>query len=309
MAKFILKKAILMIVTLLIISTLTFFLVYLLPGGPYQDPSKMTPQLKAVFDAKYGLDEPVSVQYLRYMGNLLQGDLGTSYKYMNRSVSGMIRDYFPVSAQLGFQAVLIGLPLGLFFGISSSLNRGKFIDYTFVTIAILGVSVPSMVTATLLRHYVGLNVSWLPVAGWGTFAHTILPSISLSVFVISIITRIMRTSMLDVLSSDYLRTAKSKGLSNRVIIWRHAIRNAILPVVTVFSTLVINLITGSLVIEQIFAIPGLGQHFVTSIVNNDYTLVMGLTIFYSALFILAIFFTDIGYALVDPRIRVSGAKE
>lgn len=309
MGKFLVKKIILMILTLLIISSLTFFLVYLLPGGPYQDPSKMTPEMTAVFNAKYGLDDPVGVQYLKYMNNLLHGDLGTSYRYVNRSVNDMIKEYFPVSAQLGLQALAIGIPLGLFFGIASALYRGKAIDYTFVTIAILGVSVPLMVTATLLRHYVGLNVSWLPVAGWGTFAHTILPSISLSVVVIATVTRLMRTSMIEVLSSDYMRTAKSKGLSNRTIIWKHGVRNAILPVVTILSVLIVNLITGSLVVEEIFAIPGLGKHFVNSIVTNDYTLVMGITIFYSALFVVAIFLTDVAYALIDPRIRITGAKE
>lgn len=309
MGKFILKKTVTMIITLLIIATITFFLSYLLPGGPYQDPSKMTPALKQVFDAKYGLDDSVPVQYAKYMGNLLKGDLGMSFKYTNRSVNTMIADYFPVSAQLGIQAIIIGLPLGLLFGILSALYRGKPIDYTLVFIAILGVSVPGMVLATLFQYFIGLKLGLLPVARWGTFAHTVLPSISLSVYVISIVTRLMRTSMLDVLSSDYLRTAKAKGLNKVAITWKHAIRNAILPVVTVFGVLVINLLTGSLVIEQIFAVPGLGQHFVQSIWNNDYSLIMGITIFYSSLIIFTIFITDLAYGLIDPRIRVGGVKE
>ena len=298
-----------MVFTLFIISTLTFFLVYLLPGGPYQNPQKMTPQLKVVFDAKYGLDQPVPVQYAKYLGRLVQGDLGVSYKYMNRSVNDIIADTFPVSAQLGLQAIILGLPFGLLFGILASLYRGKPVDYIFVFVAIIGVSVPSMVLATLFRQYLGLKWGFFPVARWGTFAHSVLPTLALSVSVIALITRIMRTSMLDVLSSDYLRTAKSKGLSNTVVIWKHGIKNALLPVITVFGTLVVNIITGSLVIEEIFAVPGMGKHFVQSINTNDYTLVMGMTIFYSFLFIFAIFLTDIAYGLVDPRIRVTGGKE
>jgi len=307
--KFVVKKTVIMVITLFIIATISFFLSYLLPGGPYQNPSKMTPALKQVFDAKYGLDKPVPVQYAKYIGNLLQGDLGVSFKYTNRSVNDMIADYFPVSARLGAQAILIGLPLGLLFGILSALYRGKFMDYSLVFIAILGVSVPSMVLATLFQYFLGLKLDLFPVGRWGSFAHTVLPSVSLSVYVISLVTRLMRTSMLEVLSSDYLRTANAKGLSQPVIIWKHGIRNAILPVVTIFGTLVVNLITGSLVIERIFAVPGMGQHFVQSIYNNDYTLIMGMTIFYSALFIFAIFLTDVAYGLIDPRIRVGGAKE
>ncbi|WP_339060123.1 ABC transporter permease [Tepidibacillus marianensis] len=309
MGKYLVKKVAMMIFTLFIISTLTFFMSYLLPGGPYQNPQKMTPQLKVVFDAKYGLDKPVPVQYAKYLGRLVQGDLGMSYRYMNRSVNDIIKETFPVSGQLGLQAILLGLPLGLLFGIVSALYRGKTLDYALVFLAIIGVSVPSMVLATLFRQYLGLEWGFFPVARWGTFAHTVLPTLALSVSVIALITRIMRTSMLDVLSSDYLRTAKSKGLSDSVVIWKHGIRNALLPVITVFGTLVVNIITGSLVIEDIFAVPGMGRHFVNSINNNDYTLVMGLTIFYSFLFIAAIFITDIAYGLIDPRIRVVGGKE
>ncbi len=303
------RKFALMLFTLFVIATITFFLIYLLPGGPYQDPTKITPTVKALFDAKYGLDKPVPIQYLRYLENLIHGDLGQSYKYLNRTVNDIIAQTFPVSAQLGLQAILFGVPIGLIFGILSALFRGKAVDYIFVFIAILGVSIPSFVLAAVFQYFLGLKLGWFPVARWGTFAHTILPSLSLAVGVIALITRLMRTSMLDVLGSDYLRTAKAKGLSNGVVIWKHGIRNALLPIVTIFGTLVVDLITGSIIIEQIFAVPGVGKHYVNSINTNDYTLVMGLTIFYSAMFIFAIFITDIAYGLVDPRIRTTGGKE
>ncbi len=309
MVKYLIKKSVTMVITLLIIATITFFLSYLLPGGPYQDPSKMTPAVKVVFDAKYGLDQPLPVQYAKYMGNLLQGDLGISYKFTNRSVNQMIKDYFPASAQLGAQAILIGVPLGLLAGIIAALYRGKIPDYVAVFIAILGVSVPAMVLGTLFQYFLGLKLGWFPVARWGTFEHTILPSLTLAVAPLAIVTRLIRTSMLDVLGSDYLRTAKSKGLNKIVITWRHAIRNALLPVITILGTLIVNLITGSLVVEQIFSVPGLGQHFVQSIYTNDYSLIMGITIFYSALFIFAVFITDVLYSVIDPRIRIIGKKE
>jgi len=307
--RYTLEKFLLMIFTLFIISTLTFFMAHALPGGPYQNPEKLTPQVKALFDIKYGLNEPLPIQYVKYLENLLQGNLGYSFKYMNQSVNGIIAKTFPVSAQLGLEALLFAVPLGLIFGILSALFRSRWPDYILVIIAVLGVSVPNFVLAALMQYFIGVKLQILPVAKWGTFAHTIMPSIALGIGILALITRIMRTSMLDVLGSDYLRTAKSKGLSQGLIIWRHALRNALLPIVTIIGVLMVDLITGSIIIEQIFLIPGMGKHYVNSINTNDYTLIMGLTIFYSALLVLAIFLTDLLYGLVDPRIRVAGRKE
>lgn len=306
---YITKRFLYMIFTLFVIATITFFLMKLLPGGPYQNPDKITPEVKAVFDAKYGLDDPILVQYLNYIKQLVQGDLGLSFKYPNRQVNDVIADTFPASAYIGMEAVLVGTVLGLLFGIISALYRASYIDYTFIVISILGISVPSFVLGGIFQYYFGVYLKVLPVATWGTFAHTILPSMTLAALVIGTISRLMRTSMLDVLSSDYLRTAKAKGLSQWVIIWRHTIRNAIIPVVTILTTLTMGLITGSLVIERIFAVPGMGDYFVTTIYTNDYTLTMGITLFYSALYIFSIFLTDIFYGLIDPRIRVAGGKE
>lgn len=309
MLRYTLEKFLLMLFTLFIIATLTFFMAHALPGGPYQNPEKLTPQVKALFDIKYGLNEPLPIQYAKYLGNLLQGNLGYSFKYMNQSVNGIIAKTFPVSAQLGLEAMLFAVPLGLIFGIISALFRSRWPDYILVIIAVLGVSVPNFVLAALMQYFFGVKLQILPVAKWGTFAHTIMPSIALGIGILALMTRIMRTSMLDVLGSDYLRTAKSKGLSQGLIIWRHALRNALLPIVTIIGVLMVDLITGSIIIEQIFLIPGMGKHYVNSINTNDYTLIMGLTIFYSALLVLAIFITDLLYGLVDPRIRVAGRKE
>ncbi|RKQ89123.1 ABC transporter permease [Brockia lithotrophica] len=298
-----------MLFTLFIIATLTFFLVHALPGGPYKNPEKLTPEIKQLFDRKYGLDKPVAVQYVMYLENLLQGNLGYSFKYENQTVDEIIARSFPVSAQIGLQALLVGLPVGLLFGVLAALNRARALDYGLVFLAVLGVSIPSFVLAGFLQYIFGVKLRVLPVALWGGFEYSILPTLSLAVGVVALVTRLMRTSMLDVLGADFLRTAVAKGLSRRTVIWRHALRNALLPIVTIFGVLVVDLITGSIIIEQIFSVPGIGQHYVTSINNNDYTLVMGLTIFYSLLFVLAIFFTDIAYGLVDPRIRIAGRKE
>ena len=298
-----------MLFTLFIIATLTFFLVHALPGGPYKNPEKLTPEIKQLFDRKYGLDKPVAVQYVMYLKNLFQGNLGYSFKYENQTVEEIIARSFPVSAQIGLQALLVGLPVGLLFGILAALNRARVLDYGLVFLAVLGVSIPSFVLAGFLQYIFGVRLRVLPVALWGGFEYSILPTLSLAVGVVALVTRLMRTSMLDVLGADFLRTAVAKGLSRKTVIWRHALRNALLPIVTIFGVLVVDLITGSIIIEQIFSVPGIGQHYVTSINNNDYTLVMGLTIFYSLLFVLAIFLTDIAYGLVDPRIRIVGRKE
>ncbi|MBO8170617.1 MAG: ABC transporter permease [Bacillaceae bacterium] len=309
MLKYTLKRFVYMVMTLFVIASITFFLMKLLPGGPYQNPERITPEVKAAFDAKYGLDDPIPVQYVNFIKNLLQGDLGMSFKYANRQVTDIIADTFPNSALIGFEAVIFGTVFGLLFGIIAALKRGSFIDYSVIIIATIGVAVPSFVLGAILQYVFGVQLKILPVATWGSFAHTVLPSLTLGALVVATIARLMRTSMLDVLSSDFLKTAKSKGLNTGTIIWRHAIRNALIPVVTILATLTMALITGSLVVERIFAVPGMGDYFVTTIYTNDYTLTMGITLFYSALYIFSIFLTDVAYGLIDPRIRVAGRKE
>ncbi|MDM5198618.1 ABC transporter permease [Fictibacillus enclensis] len=308
MARFVLKRLLYMLITLFIITSFTFFLMKLLPGSPFNNEEKLTDQQKFILNEKYGLNDPVPVQYFNYMGNLVKGDLGVSFQYDNRPVSTMIAERIGPSAVLGVEATIIGTIIGLILGIAAALKHNTSIDYLSSLIAVLGISIPSFVFAGVLQYYVGVKLEWLPVALWDGPKYHVLPALSLSVFVIATVARFMRTEMLEVLGQDYITTAKSKGLSNLVVIWKHTIRNALIPVVTILGPLAINLITGTLIIEKIFAVPGLGFQFVSSITLNDYPVIMATTIFYSVCFIIVILIVDILYGVIDPRIRVAGGK-
>ncbi|MDM5337821.1 ABC transporter permease [Fictibacillus enclensis] len=308
MARFVLKRLLYMLITLFIITSFTFFLMKLLPGSPFNNEEKLTDQQKFILNEKYGLNDPVPVQYFNYMSNLVKGDLGVSFQYDNRPVSTMITERIGPSAVLGVEATIIGTIIGLILGIAAALKHNSSIDYLSSLIAVLGISIPSFVFAGVLQYYVGVKLEWLPVALWDGPKYHVLPALSLSVFVIATVARFMRTEMLEVLGQDYITTAKSKGLSNLVVIWKHTIRNALIPVVTILGPLAINLITGTLIIEKIFAVPGLGFQFVSSIQLNDYPVIMATTIFYSVCFIIVILIVDILYGVIDPRIRVAGGK-
>lgn len=304
MFKYTLKRIGISIVTLWVIVTVTFFLMNSIPGDPFTDQKRIAPEIMEKLEKKYGLDQPLIVQYGRYLKNLLKGDLGISMKYKNRSVNDIIKEGFPVSAQVGLMAVAVGATLGILFGIIAALQRGKFFDYFVIILAVIGVSVPSFVFAALFQYVFGVKLKWFPVARWGTPAHYVMPVLALGLRQIAYIARMMRTSMLDVLSQDYIRTAKAKGLSRTAVTWKHTIRNAILPIVTILGTSIAGVVVGSFVIEGIFAIPGLGKHFVQSITHQDYTLIMGTTVFYAVILIVMMFLVDIVYGLVDPRIRL-----
>jgi len=297
-----------MIITLWVIITLTFFLMHMLPGDPFSDIQKLTPELQAKLLEKYGLDKPLPEQYLHYLGKVIQGDLGVSYKSSNQEVTAIIKRAFPVSAQIGLQAIALGVLLGLTLGIFAAIKQGTAIDYLAILVAIIGVSVPSFVIAALLQYFIGVKLELLPVALWGTWQHTVMPSFALSLGMTAYFARMMRASMLDVINQDYTRTAKAKGLSYFQIIWRHTMRNAMLPIITILGPLVVGIITGTIVIERIFAIPGLGKYYVESIYKNDYSITLGLTIFYSSMLVVAIFVVDLLYGIVDPRIRIGGRK-
>jgi len=303
--RYTLERTIYMIITLWVIVTLTFFLMHMIPGDPFTSEKRVPEQIRQNMLAKYHLDKPLIVQYGYYLKNLLHGDLGISLKYLNRTVNEIIANGFPASFQIGMQSIILGVFLGLILGIVAALNRNGFWDYVSMILAIIGRSVPNFIIATLLQYWIASKLRWLPVSGWGTFAHTILPSIALSFASLSIISRLMRASMLDVIGQDYIKTAKSKGLSSFEIIWRHMIRNAILPVITVLGPLIAGIVTGTFVVERIFGIPGLGKYFVQSIYNNDYTMILGTTIFYSAILVFLVFLVDITYGLIDPRIRLA----
>lgn len=306
MLRYILRRLVYMLITLWLIVTFTFVLMKFLPGDPFgEDSQKLTIEQRAALAKQYGLDKPIWEQYVQYIGNVAQGDLGVSFQFPTRKVTDIIKQAFPASLELGLWALLIAVAFGLLLGIVAALNHNKGIDIAAMFTAVLGVSIPSFVLGPLLSYFIGNKLGWLPVGMWTGWENRILPSIALSFGTIAILARLMRTSMLDVLNQDYVKTAKAKGLSQSAIVRRHTIRNAILPVVTVLGPIFVNLITGTLVIEQIFVVPGLGKHFVQSIYSNDYTMIMGLTIFYSFILVTVLFITDIIYGFVDPRIRLA----
>jgi oligopeptide transport system permease protein len=300
---YILKRLGYMLVTLFIIITFTFFLMHLLPGTPFSNPEKLTDKQLEILNAKYGLDEPVAFQYFRYLGNLVHGDLGMSFQYQGRSVDSMIVNRIGPSALIGFQAMVFGTILGLVLGVISALKHNTVLDYGSVTLAVLGMSIPSFVFAALLQYFVGVKLGWLPPALWESYEYTLLPSFALSVTVIATVARFIRTEMLEVLGYDYIITARAKGLSEINVISKHVLRNALIPVVTMLGPLAVGIMTGTIVIEKIFSVPGLGEQFTLSILVNDYSVIMGITIFYSALFIFVVFIVDILYGILDPRIN------
>jgi len=308
MIRYIATRVAYMIATLFIIISVTFFVSKALPGNPFSDP-KLTPEVQQQLFEKYGLDEPVYVQYFKYIGNVAQGDLGNSYYFESRPVSQMILERLPVSMFIGVQAVLFGFFLGLVLGIIAALRHNTWWDTLAVVVAIIGVSVPTFVLGPLMQYWLGLKLGLFPIAFFESYRHSVLPSFALSVFVISTVARFVRTEMLEVMGQDYITLAKAKGLSGLAVIIKHVLRNAMIPLVTVMAPLTIYIITGSLVVEQIFAVPGIGQQFVQSVLVNDYSMILGTTIFFSVMFVIALLIQDVMYGIIDPRIRVAGAKE
>lgn len=304
MFRYIINRILMAFATLMVVSTLTFVLMKLLPGDPFYDP-KIRPEVKEALMERYGLDKPIVTQYLIYMKGLLHGDLGTSIKYPGRKVTDTILRAFPKSFSLGWRAMLFAVFFGLIFGVFAALKHGHWQDYLIIFIAILGVSIPSIVLGPLLAYQFGVNLGWLPVVVTKDMNSYILPSIALGVGTLAFVARMMRTTSLEVLNQDYIQTAKSKGLSDFYIIRKHVIKNALMPVITVLGPLFAAIITGSIVIEKIFAVSGLGEYFISTIFEQDYTMLMGITIFYSALIILSILLVDLAYGFLDPRLRVS----
>jgi oligopeptide transport system permease protein len=308
MIRYVSRRVVYMLITLFIIISITFFISKMLPGTPFAD-DKLTPQIRAQLFEKYGLDEPVYVQYVKYMANVFQGDLGNSFYFESRPVTQMILERLPVSMFLGIQAVVFGLVVGLVLGIVAALRHNTWWDTLAVIVAVLGVSVPTFVLGPLLQYWLGVQLGLFPIAFFESWMHSVLPSLALSVFVVSTVARFVRSEMLEVMGQDYITLARAKGLSGLAVIIRHVLRNAMIPLVTVLAPLTVYLITGSLVVEQIFAIPGIGEQFVDSIRVNDYSMILGTTVFFSVMFIVALLIQDILYGVIDPRIRVAGAKE
>ena len=305
MFKYVLKRIGMGIVTLWVIITITFVLMNAVPGDPIRSESKMPPAVYENLKEKYGLNKPYHEQYLIYLGNMARGDFGESMKSRTQTVNEMIGSGFPVSAHLGLQALLVALCFGPVLGVIASLNQNKWPDYLSMVVAILGISVPSFVLGTLLIQYIAAKSGGiLPVAGWRTYRHTILPTIALAMSPLAFIARLMRSSMLEVLNQDYIKTATSKGLRKGTVVVKHAIRNAVLPVISVLGTITTNLVVGSFVIEKLFGIPGLGMHFISSITNRDYPIIMGTTVFYAMILIVMLLIVDIAYVMIDPRIKL-----
>ena len=308
MKKFVLKRLLMAIVTMWVIITITFVIMHAVPGDPFAREGKMPEQVYQNLRAQYGLDKPLGEQYVIYLKNIMKGDFGKSMKSQAETVNQMIKRGAPVSAQIGLQAFIISMILGPALGSIAALYQNKLPDYITMIIAIIGISVPSFIFATLLVQFVAKQVAWLPISGWGTFSHSILPSLSLALMPIAASARLVRSSMLEVLGQDYIRTARSKGLSKFKVIMGHAVRNAILPVVSTLGTTLSGLLTGSFVIEKIFGVPGLGNFLISSVTNRDYTLIMGTTIFYSFVLIILLLIVDILYVVIDPRIQLTGGK-
>ena len=303
--RYILKRFGMSLLTLFFIIAATFFLMHLVPGGPFLGEKNLPANIIHNMEVKYGLDKPVLEQFWNYLVSLLQGDFGYSIKQQGRSISGMIATYFPVSARLGLVSASFALVIGTIMGIGAALKNGKALDSTIMVFATIGTSVPSFVIATVSMIIFGVSLKWLPTYGLDTPQKYIMPAFALSFFPLSFIARLMRSSMLDVINQDYIKTARAKGLSEGMVIMKHAVRNAIQPVITYLGSLLAGVMTGSFVIEKVFTIPGLGKSFVESINNRDYPLIMGTTIFYAALLIAIYFLVDMLYVIVDPRIKLS----
>ncbi len=275
-----------------------------MPGGPFDGEKVMLPEIKASMEAKYGLNKPLGEQYLMYLKDLLKGDLGPSMKYKGRTVQEIIGYSFPSSAKLGGVAIAISLVLGVLLGILAALKYSKWPDSLCMVLATLGVTIPGFVIATLLMYVFGVKLRLVEITGLNSWKSYILPSIALAGYSIAFISRLTRSKLLEVLKSDYIRTAKAKGVSSGRVIFRHALRNTLIPIVTYLGPLVAGILTGSFVVEKIFAIPGLGREFVTTIGNRDYTAILGVTIFYSTLLIICNLIVDIMYVIIDPRIKL-----
>ena len=306
MRKYLLKRVLYMLLTLFLVATITFFLMKLMPGTPYTNQAKMTASQIEIMNKQYGLDKPIWEQYLIYIFGMFHGDFGTSFQYSNQPVAYLISSRLGASMQLGLQAMIFGVFFGVILGAAAAIKHNTWADTGATVIAIIGKSVPNFVLAILLQYYIALKLGWFPIAGWGQFSNTILPTIALGVGPLAETARFIRTSMVEVLNSDYIELAKAKGLSKFEVVYHHALRNSLIPLVTLLGPYTVALMTGSMVIENIFNIPGIGEQFVKSIMTNDYPTIMGETMVFSIGLVVVILITDIIYGLIDPRIRLEG---
>ena len=307
--KYFLKRVFFMLITLWLIATITFFLMQLLPGTPYTNQERLSPETIAMLNKQVGLDKPVIVQYGIYLSNLVQGDFGISFQFKNQAVATLLAGRIGPSLQLGVQAIIFGTLVGIILGTVAAMRQNSWVDTSSTLVAILGRSIPNFVFAVLLQYIFAMKLQVLPIAKWEGFAYTILPTIALAMSPLADSARFIRTEMVEVLHSDYVELARAKGLSRWEIAFKHGLRNSLIPLMTLLGPLAVALMTGSLVVENIFAIPGIGEQFVKSITTNDYPTIMAVTILYSFMLVFVILVVDLLYGLVDPRIRLSeGSK-
>lgn len=311
MLKYILRRLLVGLITVLAIATITFFGMHAVPGDPLLKSKALNPVVRKNLEEKYGLNKPLLVQYTRFLTNMFQGDFGVSFTQQNRTVNNIIKEHFPISAVLGLMAIFIATLGGVVGGALAAIKRNQRADRTIMFFVILFVSVPSFVFAVLAQVGISEVKKWtgveiFPVAGWGSFSHMILPSLILGLGTMAFLARLMRSSMLEVVHQDYIRTAKAKGISVLRIFFRHQLRNAVLPVITFLGPAVAAITTGGFVAETVFSIPGLGRYFVQAVQQLDYTVIMGLTVFYGAYLVFVVIVVDIIYGFIDPRIRLAG---
>ncbi len=303
MARYFAKRFAMMLIALFMIILLTFVIEHSIPGGPFTNDRKVTAEVEEALNEKYHLNDPLPQQFFSYLGGILHGDFGPSYKYTGKSVNDFISNGFPVSAKVGGITVIFVLLASIPMGILAAVKNGKWQDMLVMTFATIGVTIPSFVIASILIYFFSFKLGALPTFGLDSWKGYILPVVTLGGYSISYLARQMRSALLEVMGQDYIRTARAKGLSERKVIMRHALRNALIPVITVLGPTIANLLTGSFVVEQIFAIPGLGVHFVNSVSQRDYTTIMGVTVFYATFLLAMVFIVDIFYCLIDPRIK------
>ncbi|WP_339252852.1 ABC transporter permease [Sporosarcina sp. FSL W8-0480] len=304
MAIYIVKRFFMMIATILIIATLTFFLMHSIPGSPFDEERTSNPTIQANLEKFYKLDQPTHVQYFEYLKSIATFDFGPSIKKPNETVNTLLARGFPISFELGMITILVAVISGITLGTLAALRHNGIIDYSAMAFAVIGISVPNFVLATVLIQQFAVNWNIFPPATWSSRMHMVLPTLALATGPTAIIARLTRSSMLEVLTQDYMKMARAKGLSPARIVLRHALRNALMPVVTIMGTMLAGILTGTFVIEKIFAIPGMGKYFVESINNRDYPVIMGSTVFYSAFLVFMLFLVDIVYGFIDPRIKL-----
>ena len=319
--KFLIKRIAMGLVTLWLVITITFFLIHMLPGDPFQSEKAIPPKVKENLMAKYHLDRPLGEQYVEYLKNIAKGDLGASMKVRGRTVNDVIKKSFLTSADLGARSIIFALALGIPLGIVAALKRGKYQDRLAMIVAIIGISVPSFVLAGLMQKYFvdvhngilidqyNLPLIRILLSGWDRPEKKILPVVALGLYTVALIARLLRNKMIEVIGQDYIRLAVAKGVKPKNIVFRHALRNAILPIITIMGPTIAAVLTGSFVIEKMFSIPGLGKYFVDSINDRDYTMVLGVTVFYAIFLIIMMILVDIVYVLVDPKIKLGKGDE